>query len=63
MPRTYKYHGAVEDCPECGTELEAIVYKGLKLGCPECIPSGLFMKYRLGGDEEAYLEAYAADEL
>jgi uncharacterized protein (DUF983 family) len=63
MPRTYKYNGAVEQCEECGAELEAIVYKGLKLACPECVPSGLFEKYKLGGDEEAYLEAYAAGEL
>jgi hypothetical protein len=62
MPRTYKYNGAVEECEECGAELEAIVYKRLRLACPECVPSDLFAKYKLGGEEEAYLEQYAADE-
>jgi hypothetical protein len=63
MPRTYRFTGDTTHCEECSTELEPIVYKGLKLACPECVPDKLMAQYRLGSDEAAYLQAYGEGDL
>lgn len=45
MARFYPATTDKTHCEDCGEELEPFVYRGLKLGCPGCIPDGLVEKY------------------
>ncbi len=47
MPELYDLDVDTTECPECGTELIFLAYKGGYLGCPECIPSGLVNAYKV----------------
>lgn len=45
MPKVYDFQSDQTECPDCEADLIPLSYKGLTMGCPNCLPDGLVEAY------------------